>query len=59
MLPLLGRTWPLWWAVAMMLGLRWHHVVVAGSQPDELDEVVFEAEETWGTLPERCTGNMQ
>lgn len=59
MLPLLGRTWPLWWAVAMGLGLRWHHVVVAGSQADELDELMFEAEETWDILPERCTGNMQ
>jgi hypothetical protein len=58
MLSLLGRTWPMWWAVVMMFGLRRHYLLVARSQPDELLEVAYEAEERCRILPER-TGNMR
>src|SRR5271155_1532897 len=36
-----------------------YYVLVAGSQPDELVEAAYQAEETRGILPERCTGNMR
>jgi hypothetical protein len=58
MLSFIGRTWPLWWTMAIGLGLRWHYVLVAGSQPDEVNEAAHETEEMWEILPERCTGTV-
>jgi hypothetical protein len=34
MLPLLGKNWFLWWMVAIMVVLRWHHVIAMGRRKD-------------------------
>jgi hypothetical protein len=59
MLPFIRRTCPLWWMVATGLGLRWHHILVAGSQSDTVDGATYEAEKNVGGFTRKCAGNIQ
>lgn len=52
MLTFLYKTWFLWWGLAIMLVLRWHHIMVVGSHLKGADPVADqrikgEQEETW------------
>lgn len=58
MLHFLGETWIFGWVVAMIMALRWHHVLVTGSQSDS--EGVPEqgpTERTWPVLDPKTTAS--
>jgi hypothetical protein len=47
MLPFLLKTWFLWWAVVIVLGLRWHHVLVSDSQSKAVNTEPRDDEKEW------------
>lgn len=46
MLPLLDKTWLLWWMFAVVVILRWFHVLSANSGSDASDSANYEEGES-------------
>lgn len=44
MILFIAKTWFLWWMLAIVLLLRWLHVLSAGRKPENLDTLAAEEE---------------
>jgi len=58
MLHFFGSNWVSWWAVAIVLCLRWYHVAV-GSQQGALDAVDHDAAEMWAACESAASAIVQ